>query len=453
MDFKTFKISQPGILYFKAFPNSVQIFIDGKMKKKTDFLFGSAMVENLSPAEYSVELVKDGFFPWKKKLQIEKGTATEIKNAILFPKNPQIKMISGSIDEIFMSPNGKSIITMETDAKLKTWSLKMTEPKNNLKSVLVDEKDFLSKAGLKIENVSSIEIKEVKFSENERTALIKISIKEKLKALSSYYYILETDNSPPTLTFLDFLKQNVIKAEFNPINDKKLGITYAQLKTKQSQSHVVLAEVDLELMKIIDTKISDILDFTSFNGDYYYLDDSGFIYKTDTYFTLPGKVNSKPMDIKSKAGYKIKASSFGIAIKEDNSLYFLDSKKDEIKKLSDTADDFCFSKSIYKMAYWSNNANVLFMDKENYQPQKKAGDEILIADLKEKINELLWLNDFYVIFNIGNQIKIAEIDDRDQINIIDFTNYPDPEIFWNKNDKIFYVFSNNNLYSFENLIP
>jgi hypothetical protein len=245
----------------------------------------------------------------------------------------------------------------------------------------------------------------------------------------------------------------VIKAEFNPVNDKKLGIIYSQPKTNKNQSRVVLAEVDLGLMKIIDTKISDVLDFSSFNGDYYYLDDSGFIYKTDTSFTLPSKMNSKPMDIKSGADYRIKASSFGVAVKEDNSLYFFDINKGEIKKLSDSIDDFSFSKNIYKMAYWGNNASILFMDKENYQPQKKAGDEILIAESNEKINKLLWFNDFYVVFNIGNQIKIAEIDDRDQINIIDFANYPNPAIFWNKNDRILYVFSDNNLYSFENLIP
>ena len=453
IDFRSLNISQPGIFYFKVFPNSVQIFVNGKMKKKTDFLFGSAMIENLSPSEYDVELIKDGFFSWKKKLQIKKGTATEVKNTILFPKNPQIKMVSGNIDEIFMSSNGKTIITKETDAKTKTWSLKMLEPKNNLKSALVEEKDFLSKAGLKIENVSSAEIKEVKFSENERTALIKMAIKEKLKAISSYYFILETDNSPPTLTLLDFLKQSVIKAEFNPISDKKLGITYVQPKTKQNQSQVVLAEADLNLMKIIDAKISDVLDFSSFNGNYYYLDDSGFIYKTDASFTLPNKMNSKPMDIKSGADYEIKASSFGIAVKEDRSLYFFDIKKGEMKNLSDDIDAFSFSKNIYKMAYWGNSAGILFMDKENYQPQKMAGDEILIADFNEKITELLWLNDFYVIFNIGNQIKIAETDDRDQINIIDFASYPDPQIFWNRSDRVFYVFSSSSLYSFENLIP
>jgi hypothetical protein len=342
MDFRTFRISQPGIFYFKTFPNSVQISINGKMKKKTDFFFGSAIVENLSPAKYDVELAKDGFFSWKKKLQINKGEATEAKNIILFPKNPQIKMISGNIDEIFMSFNGRSIIIKETDVKTKTWALKMLEPKNNLKSALVEKKDFLAKAGIKIENISSIEIKEIKFSENERTALIKMAVKEKLKALSSYYFILETDNSPPTLTFLDFLKQNVVKAEFSPVNDKKLGIIYSK--------SLVLAEADLNLMKIIDTKISDVLDFSSFNGNYYYLDDSGFIYKTDASFTLPNKMNSKPMDIKSGADYEIKASSFGIAVKENNSLYFFDPKKDEMKILSSNINDFCFSKSIYKIA-------------------------------------------------------------------------------------------------------
>lgn len=453
IDFITFKISQPGILYFKIFPNSVQISINGKIKKKTDFLFGSAMVEKLSPAKYDVELIKDGFFSWKKKLQINKGEATEAKNVVLFPKNSQIKTVSENIDEVFITPNGKYLITKETDKKTNSWALKMIEPKNDLKSFLIGENDFLAKASIELENVSSDEIKEIKFSENEMAVLVKLAVKEKQKPLANYYFVLETDNSPPTLIFLDFLKQNVIKAEFNPVNDKKLAITYFQPKTRQNQQKIVLAEVDLGLMKIIDTKISDVLDFSSFNGNYYYIDNFGFIYKADAFFTLPNKINSKPIDIKSGADYKVKATSFGVVLKENSSLYFIDPQKDEIRKLSSNISDFLFSKSIYKMAYWQNDIHILFLDKENYQPQKIAGDEILIADFEEKINNFLWLNDFYVIFSIKDQIKIAETDDRDQINIIDFVSYPNPEIFWSKNNKILYIFSNNNLYSIENLIP
>lgn len=449
LDFRTLKISQPGILYFKTFPNSVEIFVNGKLKKKTDFLFSAAMVENLSPAKYDVELKKDGFYPWKKTLEIKKGEATEAKNVVLFPENPQIKMVLGSIDEIFVSPNGKSIIVKETDKKAKTWSLKMIEPKSNVKSQLIAEKDFLNKAGLKPENIASSEIKEVNFSENERTVLIKMAVKEYQKSSLNYYFVLETDNSPPTLTFLDFLKQNTIKMGFNPANDKKIAVTYRNAKTKK----IVLAEADLSMMKIADTPISDVLDFKNFDGKYYFLDDSGFIYKADPSLLLPDKVNSKPMDIKSGADYEIAATAFGVAVKEDNALYFYDYGKSEMKKVSDNVSGFSFSKNIYKMAYFKNSAKVLFLDKENYQPQKKPGDEIIVAEFKNEIGELLWLNDFYVIFSVKDQIKIAEIDDRDAINIVDFASYPNPEIFWNKNDRIFYVFSEGNLYSFENLIP
>jgi len=448
VDFKSLKISQPGIFYFKAFPNSIRVLINNKEKKKTDFLFGATMIENMSPAKYNVQLVKDGFHTWTKNLEIKKGEATEAKNVILFPNNPEIKMVSGNIDEIYVSPYGKSIIIKETDKKAKTWSLKMIEPKTNIKSHLINEKDFIAKIGLKMENISSEQIKEMTFSENERTVIIKMAIKEINKTTLNYYFVIETDNSPPTLTYLDFLKQNTIKVGFNPVNDKKLAVTYPNTKSK-----IILAEADLEMMKISETRVSDVLDFTIFDGKYYYLDNSGFIYKADASFLLPTKVNSKPMDILNKANYSIAVTSFGITIKENNSLYYFNYETNEMKKLSTVISGFSFSKSIYKMAYWNTDISVLFMDKENYQPQKKVGDEIILAELKEKISNAIWLNDFYLALNIKDQIKIIETDDRDQINIVDFASYPEPEIFWNRNDKILFVFSNNTLYSFENLIP
>lgn len=448
LDFKTFTISQPGIFYFKVFPGSVKVAVNKKIKK-TDFFFNSAMVENLSPGKYDVEISKDGFYSWKKKLQISKGEATEAKNIVLFPKNPQVKIVSENIDEIFMSLNGRILILKETDDGTKDWALKMIEPKNGVKSILAEEKDFLAKAGIKSANVLSAEIKEIKFSENERTALIKLSITEKQKIARNHYFLLETDNSPPSLTFLDFLGQNVIKAGFNPINDKKLAVIYS--KTKPAQT--IMTEADLSLMKFTSVEIPDVLDYVGFAGNYYYLNDSGFIYKADAFLSLPNKMNAKPLDIQSSAVYKIEATSFGVLIKENNALYYLNSGSGEIKKISDNAGNFSLSKGVYKAAYWNNEINVLFLDKENYQPQKKTEEEILIAKYNNKISDLSWLNDFYLVFSVNDQIKIAETDDRDQINVIDLASYSNPKIFWAKTERILYIFSKNSLYSFSDLIP
>ncbi|GAI49198.1 unnamed protein product, partial [marine sediment metagenome] len=49
-------------------------------------------------------------------------------------------------------------------------------------------------------------------------------------------------------------------------------------------------------------------------------------------------------------------------------------------------------------------------------------------------------------------IKIAEIDDRDRINVVDIAEFENPKIFWNKNDKKLYVLSEENLYVSESLM-
>ena len=86
-DWKTRKITQPGIFYFKVWPRSVQVYLDNELKEKTDFFFGSTLVENLLSKEYKVEIKKEGFHTWEKTLEIRKIEVTEAKNIILIPKH------------------------------------------------------------------------------------------------------------------------------------------------------------------------------------------------------------------------------------------------------------------------------------------------------------------------------------------------------------------------------
>ena len=88
------------------------------------------------------------------------------------------------------------------------------------------------------------------------------------------------------------------------------------------------------------------------------------------------------------------------------------------------------------------------------QEEKKVGEEIFLTRFSEKIGEVFWLTSHYLIFNTGSKIKIAEIDDRDKINIVDLVEFPDPKIFWNQNNKKLYILSEKNLYtSRERLAP
>ena len=53
-DIDSKKITQTGGLFLKIEPKQVEIYINGKLKKKTDFFFGSALIENLLPRKYKI---------------------------------------------------------------------------------------------------------------------------------------------------------------------------------------------------------------------------------------------------------------------------------------------------------------------------------------------------------------------------------------------------------------
>ncbi len=79
--------------------------------------------------------------------------------------------------------------------------------------------------------------------------------------------------------------------------------------------------------------------------------------------------------------------------------------------------------------------------------------KIFLTRFSEEIGSIFWLTNDYLIFNVGNKIKIAEIDDRDRLNIVDLAEFESPEIFWDGNNQKLYVLSNKKLYVSESLLP
>lgn len=83
----------------------------------------------------------------------------------------------------------------------------------------------------------------------------------------------------------------------------------------------------------------------------------------------------------------------------------------------------------------------------------KTKEKIFLIRFSETIGKVFWLNDYYLIFNVGNKLKIAEIDDRDRLNITEIAQFEAPEIFWDAADAKLYVSSKNELYVSKKLLP
>jgi len=447
-DFDSGKIVQTGAFYFKVFPRGAQIYLDGNRIKKTDFFFGASYVENLLPKKYEVEIKKDGFHSWKKTLEVKEKQVTDAKNIVLIPEEPEFSALTKGVENFSFSPDGKKVILKET--KNGAWALKLLEPERNVKSHLLAKEDIPK---------SEISISAISFSPDSRRILLKTASKEGFK-----YFLINLEKSPPDLTSLDFLEGSVKDVFFDPRSSQKLFLLVDEDKSSSSPSPLrgLVFEADLTQKKISQIVLENIRSFQVFNENIYYLSDSGpdagFLFKTDFSFSGREKINKSPFPVEKNGEYKIFVFSDRIFLQDGKNLYLFNPSSNNFEKFFETSKEPEISSDLKKIVYYSDyEIWILFLKDEFSQPQKSAGEKQFIARFSEKIGNVFWLSSHYLIFNSGSKIKIAEIDDRDKINIADFapptTTGEGLEIFFNQNDKKLYIFSDGNLSSSEKLVP
>lgn len=381
-DFETKKITQTGGLFLKVIPKQVEIFIDGKLRKKTDFFFGSALIENLLPKKYKIQIKKEGYYPWEKNLEIKEKEVTEAKNIVLIPKNPNFSILTEKVKDFWFSPDQKKIILFEENKK--GWSLKLYDLERSVKSHLIAEEDISSE---------EVDLFSLKFSDSNKISL-EVGTKEQLK-----YFTLEIDKIPPALT-----------------------------------------EKELPLFE-------NALAYRTIGQDIYYLDNLGHLFKNKE------KLTEKPFPVKPETEYSLEIFQDFIFLRESQTLYRFNPDSKSFEKFFEPIKDLKISPDYKKIVYFSDyEIWILFLD--DYPPTfHRRGDRVFLTRFSEKLGEIFWYTSHYLIFNVEDKIKIAEIDDRDRINIVDIAEFENPKIFFNQNNKKLYILSEGNLYASDPLLP
>jgi hypothetical protein len=174
----------------KAYPKQVEVQIDEaptsrhSLKEKTDFFFGSLLVENLFPRKYKIEIKKQGYLTWQKVLEIKEKEVVEIKNLILFPETKEFSTLATDIKDFWVSPDQKELILKEEDKN--GWSLKSYDLNANVKSHLIDDSDISTK---------NPKLLSLEFSPDSKQINLEAEIAENAK-----YFRLNLEKNPPTLT-------------------------------------------------------------------------------------------------------------------------------------------------------------------------------------------------------------------------------------------------------------
>jgi hypothetical protein len=429
LDSNNWKLTKTGAFYFKVLPKSVDIFVNNKLAKKTDFFFGSTLVENLLPGKYPVEIKKDGYLPWKKNLEAREMNVTEAKAIILFPEKIDFQLAGKGIDNFFPSPSDRTTMLVKKDSQ--GWYLTVFDFDNNAEKILAKQSDLLKKG--------VITFLDARWSSDSRKLVIQTEVTEKKR-----YFLLDTEtkNGPANLDSLGDFE----KLDFDPQNSQKFLV----LKNETLSS----GNFSLPSQSLVKVT-SSVLDFASLEGKLYLLDKDGFVSRINNLASPDSqRINEVPLSIKPETFYAIKTFPRTLFLQEQNSVYYFNEKTKAFNKIIDNADGFELSPDNEKAVYYNNGEVWVYFLKENSeQPARQPGEKFLLARFSEKINQVFWLNNNYLIFSVGNSIKISETDNRDQPNLVNLAEFKNPKIFFSQDNKKASVLTEGNLFVSENLLP
>lgn len=120
------RIVGTGIISVSSQPDSASVYIDGHLTTATN-----ATISSLSPKEYSVRIIKEGFIPWEKQVAVKEGLVSEVK-VTLFPAIPTIYPLTfTSVVNPVLSPDGDKlayIVPSGKKAGVWVWTMAKNQP-------------------------------------------------------------------------------------------------------------------------------------------------------------------------------------------------------------------------------------------------------------------------------------------------------------------------------------
>ena len=440
VDFEKKRIVKTGAFYLQVLPKGVMVFINGKLVKRTSFLLGSAFIENLLPRKYLLEIKKPGYQSWQKNLEISQGQVTEARNVVLIPEDLKFELLDKDLEKFFFSPDEEKVVfkkEIAEDAK-ESWSLKLYESKRKVKSHLIDEREISEKEVLLLN---------LFWSPDSKRIVLETEIEGEKK-----YFLLDLRESPIVPKALDGL-ENIKSLSFHPTEEKILFFTKISEESLPSskKNSLTLFERNIEegKEKIV---LENVAAYKIFGENIFWIETTGTLQKSD----LSGKsqkISLKPLSLKENADYQIEVLSSRIFLRENEKLLIFDENSRRFEEIGNKIKSFHVSPDSKKLCFWNDfEIWVLFLKEERGQPEKAVGTRLFLTRFSKKIGKIFWYTSHYLIFNVGKEIKIIEIDDRDKIQIWNIADLKNPEVYFNQKDERLYILSEGSLFVSKKLL-
>ncbi len=405
-----------GLISIESNPAEINVYLDGKLKDSDiNNINNNLNIKGLIPKKYDLTVKAPGFQEWNKKVDVHSGFATEFWNVLLVKNNYETKeYATPNIQRIFISPKNKLLAYNENLEK--GINVKILNIKDNSLQNTFTLPDGVFEYQLKKENIE--------WSPEEDYLSVPLKIyppeainnKKNISADEYNYFILDPKNNT-SFNLNEFLGKDAIKnVRWDP---------------KDKNYLFFLSEKSLYRANITDAKdlIMIAEDISSFDlsrsGVYYSQMPTELVFKAN----LDGQGERKqittdfPQSLTLPNEKLIVYDESRIVFLNQNEDLFLYNKNNEekvFKKIAEHIKSIQFSDDGKKLLYWSDNEiSTYFLSDWTAQPARVANENSSITRFSEKITNVQWFKDYeHVIFSVGNQYKIIELDPRDKRNIM-----------------------------------
>lgn len=352
-DWHNFGWQKAGVLFLESKPASAAIYLDGE---KTDYQT-TARLKTLLPGEYQVEIKKDGYLSWSKKLKINAGETTFAQYIRLFKENISAEKIL--TDKI-------SIISEVIDNKI----------------LLATDKD--SGAELFLLNLKNDSLKKITRLDFTPEALI-------LNA-DGTHFLLENNGAWQLLTQDIFGADKTYQLPSSQSSRQKIAFDPDNSLLVYTLSNLGLEKIDAGAQKNIFLTTGKIKDFylPPNENKIYYLKNTG----AQTELLVAAKDGSAgeavAANLPPSSVYKFSPAPSGIINiidQEKNILYVFDAKQKIFSEKNLVISD------VNKISWFNNSAPLIYgNDNEIWTYENAGGNDKkqLIARLGVKIENFWW---------------------------------------------------------------
>lgn len=397
-DLKSLKFIPTGAFFIKSKQADASIYIDGKYRGKTSGSFGEIIgnkgfIKNLLPKTYFIEIKKDGYIPWHKKLEIYPQAVTELKNILLTPETAVIEKVN----------NDFPIYGIVSEKKFLYFSNNIIK-KLDLENNKVEEYP-----------IDNIEIK---------VDRLLISTRDASRIIAFGFF----KNQPVWLSIIlekNIAKINIINSMINIPLDKIQNLTWDQ---NDESKILFLFNKSLFSLDLNNDRLSEIIQNTSgYLQDkslIYFINNANFsLYQFDLASQIIKRLALNALPATNDAFYKLFFAGKIILISEVTNggfnRLFMFNNDSILQKITDEVNLFKISPDNKKLLINSigKGTYIFYLQDVDSQPLKYRGEFFKINN-KSLFLDMIWVDETneHFIFSKNDNIEISEIDDRDYIN-------------------------------------